>query len=218
MNNSRNFFYGRVSSQSQSLQRQLDALKTFTKNNPDIIVDERDIFLDKKSGKDFDRPEYLTLKRILRPKDLLIIFSLNRFSRDYAGVAKEWRELTTEKGIDILVLDMPILDTRQNRDLLGNFISNLILEILSYVSEQERLSIKSSQKMGIESAKKRNVRFGAPRIEIDFNSHQFQNLYRCWKSGEIKTKHFMNTLKLKPNSFYRRIKEYEELNKSNITL
>lgn len=209
MTSSRNFFYGRVSSDKQSLARQLDALKIFTDNNPDITVNERDIFLDKKSGKNFDRSEYLTLKRILRRKDLLIISSLDRLSRSYEGLVKEWSELTTDIGIDILVLDMPLLDTRQNKDLLGNFISNLILEILSYVSEQERLYIRSRQRMGIEAAKKRNVKFGAPKINVDYNSHQFQNLYKAWKAGEIKTKYFINSLNLKPNTFYRRIAEYE---------
>lgn len=218
MNNSRNFFYGRVSSDSQSLDRQLDALKNFTKNNPNIIVDERDIFLDKKSGKDFNRSEYLLFKKILRPNDLLIITSLDRFSRSYIDIVKEWRELTQVKKVDILVLDMPLLDTRQNKDLLGNFISTLVLEILSYISEQERLSILSRQKMGIESAKKRNVKFGAPKIKVDFTSHEFQNLYILWKNGKIKTKYFMNSLGLKPNSFYRRIKEYEQLNTPNVPL
>lgn len=215
MNNSRNFFYGRVSSHSQSLQRQLDTLKKFTKANPTIIVDERDIFIEKKSAKDFsNRNEYTTLKRILRKNDLLIICSLDRLSRNYNEVVREWRELT-DRGIDILVLDMPLLDTRQNKDLLGNFISNLILEILSYVSEQERLSIRSRQKAGIEAAKKRNIKFGAPKIQVDFNSHQFQNLYYSWKRNEIKTKYFMQALGLKSNTFYRRIHEFEKLN--NIT-
>ena len=121
MNTSKNFFYGRVSSDGQSLDRQLDSLKIFLKNNPDIIVDERDIFLDKKSGKDFiNREQYLTLKRLLRPKDLLIISSLDRLGRNYTDVVKEWRDLT-QKNIDIIVLDMPLLDTRQNKDLLGSY-------------------------------------------------------------------------------------------------
>ena len=210
MSTSRNFFYGRVSSDSQSLARQLDALKNFTDNNPDIIVNERDIFLDKKSGKDFNRSEFLTLKRILRGNDFLIISSLDRLSRSYTGVVTMWSELVNDIGIDILVLDMPLLDTRKNKDLLGNFISNLVLEILSYVSEQERLSIRSRQRMGIEAAKKRNIKFGAPKITVDYTSYQFQHLYKSWKAGEIKTKYFIDSLNLKPNTFYRRIKEYEQ--------
>lgn len=210
MSTSRNFFYGRVSSDSQSLARQLDALKNFTDNNPDIIVNERDIFLDKKSGKDFNRSEFLTLKRILRRNDFLIISSLDRLSRSYTGVVTMWSELVNDIGIDILVLDMPLLDTRKNKDLLGNFISNLVLEILSYVSEQERLSIRSRQRMGIEAAKKRNIKFGAPKITVDYTSYQFQHLYKSWKAGEIKTKYFIDSLNLKPNTFYRRIKEYEK--------
>ena len=210
MSDQRAFFYSRVSSESQSVSRQLDALNNFLKSNPDIKVDERDIFIEKKSGKDFvSREEFNTLKRMLRKNDLLIICSLDRLSRNYTEVVNCWRELTNNIGIDILVLDMPLLDTRQNKDLLGNFISNLILEILSYVSEQERISIRTRQRMGIEAAKKRNVKFGAPKISIDYNSHQFQTLYSSWKKGEIKTKYFMTTLGLKSNSFYRRIKEYE---------
>lgn len=210
MSNQRVFFYAKVSSDSQSVSRQLDALNNFIKNNRDIKIDERDIFIEKKSGKDFsNRTEFNTLKRMLRKNDLLILCSLDRLSRNYTEVVNCWRELTNDIGVDILVLDMPLLDTRQNKDLLGNFISNLILEILSYVSEQERLSIRARQRMGIDAAKKMNVKFGAPKISVDYNSHQFQTLYSSWKKGEIKTKYFMTTLGLKSNSFYRRIKEYE---------
>lgn len=140
----------------------------------------------------------------------MIFGSLDRLSRSHRGIVKEWSELTNDIGIDILVLDIPLLDTRQNKDLLGNFISNLVLEILSYVSEQERLSILSRQRMGIEAAKKRNIKFGAPKITIDYTSHEFQHLYKSWKAGEIRTKYFISSLNLKPNTFYRRIEEYEK--------
>lgn len=203
MNNNKHFFYGRISSNSQSKFRQLACI---SENN--LNIDERDIFFDIKSGKDFNREQYILLKHVIRRGDVIFVKSLDRFGRNYQEILEEWRDITS-KGVDIVVLDMPLLDTRQNKDLLGNFISNLILEILSYVSEQERLFIKERQRSGIIAAKQRNVKFGAPKIEIDFNSHEFQNLYRSWKNRQIKTKYFMNTLGLKPNSFYRRIKEYE---------
>ena len=203
MNNSKHFFYGRISSRSQSKARQLNCI---TENN--LNIDERDIFFDVKSGKNFNREQYLLLKHVIRAGDVIFVKSLDRFGRNYQEILEEWRDITS-KGVDIVVLDMPLLDTRQNKDLLGNFISNLILEILSYVSEQERIFIKERQRSGIIAAKQRNVKFGAPKIEIDFNSHEFQNLYRSWKNKQIKTKYFMNTLGLKPNSFYRRIHEYE---------
>ena len=203
MNNSKHFFYGRISSSSQSKARQLNCI---SENN--LNIDERDIFFDVKSGKNFNREQYLLLKHVIRAGDVIFVKSLDRFGRNYQEILEEWRDITS-KGVDIVVLDMPLLDTRQNKDLLGNFISNLILEILSYVSEQERIFIKERQRSGIIAAKQRNVKFGAPKIEIDFNSHEFQNLYRSWRSKEIKTKYFMNTLGLKSNSFYRRIHEYE---------
>lgn len=203
MNNSKHFFYGRISSSSQSKARQLNCI---SENN--LNIDERDIFFDVKSGKNFNREQYLLLKHVIRAGDVIFVKSLDRFGRNYQEILEEWRDITS-KGVDIVVLDMPLLDTRQNKDLLGNFISNLILEILSYVSEQERIFIKERQRSGIIAAKQRNVKFGAPKIEIDFNSHEFQNLYNSWKNKQIKTKYFMNTLGLKPNSFYRRIHEYE---------
>ena len=195
------FGYARVSSKEQNEERQLSAFQKFG-------IDERDIFFDVKSGKNFNREQYLLLKHVIRAGDVIFVKSLDRFGRNYQEILEEWRDITS-KGVDIVVLDMPLLDTRQNKDLLGNFISNLILEILSYVSEQERIFIKERQRSGIIAAKQRNVKFGAPKIEIDFNSHEFQNLYHSWKNKQIKTKYFMNTLGLKPNSFYRRIHEYE---------
>lgn len=171
--------------------------------------------MEKKSGKDFiNRSEYTILKKILRSGDLVIIVSLDRLSRNYSEIVTEWRALTNN-GVDILVLDMPLLDTRQNKDLLGNLISNLILEVLSYVREQERLSIRSRQRMGIDAAQRRNIKFGAPKINIDFNTHQFQNLYHRWKNNEITTKYFVSVLGLKPNTFYRRISDFEKLKDKN---
>ncbi|WP_066895996.1 recombinase family protein [Clostridium nigeriense] len=204
MNNSKSFFYARVSSSSQSVNRQIDCIKEYN-----LDIDERDIFIDSKSGKDFNRENFLLLKKVCRKSDVIYVKSLDRFGRNYQEIMEQWRDITS-LGVDIVVLDMPLLDTRQNKDLLGNFVSNLILEILSYVSEQERLFIRERQLSGIISAKKRNVKFGAPKIQIDYHSPHFQHLYKSWKAGEIKTKYFINSLNLKPNTFYRRIKEYEK--------
>lgn len=204
MNNSKSFFYARVSSSSQSVNRQIDCIKEYN-----LDIDERDIFIDSKSGKDFNRENFLLLKKVCRKSDVIYVKSLDRFGRNYQEIMEQWRDITS-LGVDIVVLDMPLLDTRQNKDLLGNFVSNLILEILSYVSEQERLFIRERQLSGIISAKKRNVKFGAPKIQIDYHSPHFQYLYKSWKAGEIKTKYFIDSLNLKPNTFYRRIKEYEK--------
>ena len=122
MNNSKSFFYARVSSSSQSVNYQLDCIKSYNLN-----IDERDIFIDSKSGKDFSRKNYLLLKQICRKSDVIFVKSLDRFGRNYREIVKEWYDITCNIGADIVVLDMPLLDTRQNKDLLGNFISNLIL-------------------------------------------------------------------------------------------
>ena len=122
MNNSKHFFYGRISSSSQSKARQLNCI---SENN--LNIDERDIFIDSKSGKDFSRKNYLLLKQICRKSDVIFVKSLDRFGRNYREIVKEWYDITCNIGADIVVLDMPLLDTRQNKDLLGNFISNLIL-------------------------------------------------------------------------------------------
>lgn len=193
------FFYGRVSTKEQNADRQIKAAKDFG-------IDDRDIYIDKKSGKDFEREQYQILKGQLRSGDLLTILSIDRLGRDYFSIVEQWREITS-KGVDIVVLDMPILDTR-NKDggLTGKFISDLFLQILSYVAEIERENIRSRQKQGIEIAKAQGKYKGRKPIAVE----NFPDIYNQWKSNLITARKAMELLGgLKPNTFYRRVKEYE---------
>lgn len=191
------FGYARVSSKEQNEERQLNAFKKFG-------IDERDIYVDKQSGKDFNRDNYLVLKHILRENDLLVIKSIDRLGRNYNMIIEEWKDITQNIKADIVVIDMPLLDTRNNKDLLGTFISDLILQILSYVAEQERTFIKQRQKEGIENALNKGVKFGRPKIEKPAN---FDNVISQWKKKEIKSKDAMIMLNLKPNTFYNLLKD-----------
>ena len=186
------FGYARVSSKEQNEERQLVAFKEYG-------IDERDIYIDKQSGKDFNRENYITLKHILRENDLLVIKSIDRLGRNYNMIIDEWKDITKNIKADIVVIDMPLLDTRKNKDLLGTFISDLVLQILSYVAEQERTFIKQRQKEGITHAKNNGVKFGRPRIEKPRN---FDVVVNRWKNKEIKSKEAMELLGLKPNTFY----------------
>ncbi len=190
------FGYGRVSSKDQNIERQLLAFKEYK-------IDERDIYIDKQSGKDFDRSNYNVLKNVLRENDLLVIKSIDRLGRNYNMIIEEWKDITKNIKADIVVIDMPLLDTRNNKDLLGTFISDLVLQILSYVAEQERSFIKQRQKEGIENAKNKGIKFGRPRIEKPSN---FDMVVNKWKNKELKSKEAMEILGLKPNSFYNLLK------------
>lgn len=190
------FGYARVSSKEQNEERQLNAFKEFG-------IDERDIYIDKQSGKDFNRENYITLKHILRENDLLVIKSIDRLGRNYNQIIDEWKDITKNIKADIVVIDMPLLDTRKNKDLLGTFISDLVLQILSYVAEQERTFIKQRQKEGITNAKNNGVKFGRPKIE---KPQDFDIVVNRWKNQEIKSKEAMKLLGLKPNTFYNMIK------------
>ena len=159
---SRVYGYARVSSTDQNERRQIDALKSAH------VIDSQ-IYVDKQSGKNFDRPAYKMLMSHLSPNDLLYIQSIDRLGRNYEEILEQWRVLTKEKGIDIVVLDMPLLDTRKGRNLMGTFISDLVLQILSFVAESERENIRSRQAQGIAAAKARGVRFGRPKRELPDN-------------------------------------------------
>ena len=148
---SKTFGYGRVSSKEQNEERQLVAFRKYE-------IDERDIYIDKQSGKDFNRINYITLKHILRENDLLVIKSIDRLGRNYSQIIEEWQDITKNIKADIVVIDMPLLDTRKNKDLLGTFISDLVLQILSYVAEQERTFIKQRQSEGIDIALKNGTK------------------------------------------------------------
>ena len=191
------FGYARVSNKEQNEERQLSAFQKFG-------IDERDIYVDKQSGKDFNRKEYLTLKNILRENDLLVIKSIDRLGRNYDMIVNEWKDITKNIKADIVVIDMPLLDTRKNKDLLGTFISDIVLQILSYVAEQERTFIKQRQKEGILVAKNNGVKFGRPKIEKPQN---FDIVVNKWKNKEIKSKDAMKLLGLKANTFYNMVKD-----------
>ena len=191
------FRWARVSSKEQNEERQLEAFKEFN-------IDERDIYIDKQSGKDFNREQYNILKNALRENDLLVIKSIDRLGRNYNMIIDEWKDITKNIKADIVVIDMPLLDTRNNKDLLGNFISDLVLQILSYVAEQERTFIKQRQKEGINVAKNNGVKFGRPKIEKPQN---FDIVVSKWKNKKIKSKEAMELLGLKANTFYNMVKD-----------
>jgi len=167
--------YIRVSTREQNEDRQLIALR-------EMSVPEKNIFLDKQSGKDFARPQYKKLVRRMKKDDLLYIKSIDRLGRNYEEILEQWRALTKEKGVDIVVLDMPLLDTRRGKDLMGTFLSDIVLQVLSFVAENERANIRQRQAEGIAAAKARGVRFGRPPTPLPENFH---HLYQQWKSGKI---------------------------------
>jgi len=192
------FCYIRVSSKDQNIDRQLEAIK-------DLSIDERDIFIDKQSGKDFDRENYNALKRCLRSGDLLYVKSIDRLGRNYKEIVSEWQGLTGS-GIDIIVLDMPLLNTTLHKDLLGNFISDLILQVLSYVAQQERDNIRQRQAEGIAVAKAKGLKLGRPTLEIP---KDFEVTYTKWKHDQITAVQAMKDLNLKKSMFYKFVKEFE---------
>ena len=167
--------YVRVSSNEQNEIRQVLALRN-------AGVEKRNIFVDKQSGKDFDRPNYKRLLKKLKPADLLMIQSIDRLGRNYVEVQEQWRILTKEKHVDIAVIDMPLLDTRGGKDLLGAFIADLVLQILSFVAQTERENIRERQAQGIAAAKMRGVKFGRPPQKLPSN---FFETYNRWKRGEL---------------------------------
>ena len=167
--------YIRVSTRDQNEDRQLIALR-------ELKIPEKNIFMDKQSGKDFNRPQYKRLVRKLKKDDLLYIKSIDRLGRNYAEILEQWRLLTQTKGADIVVLDMPLLDTRRGKDLMGTFLSDIVLQVLSFVAENERTNIRQRQAKGIAAAKARGVRFGRPPKPLPENFH---HLYQQWKNGKI---------------------------------
>lgn len=194
--------YARVSTTHQKEDRQLQALQEYG-------VNEENLFIDKQSGKDFNRQEYQLLKQILKrtSKNILVIKSIDRLGRNYKEIQNEWREITQELETDIIVLDMPLLNTTQYKDLLGNFISDLILQVLSFVAEQERDNIKTRQAEGIKIAKAKGIKFGRPSIE---RPKEFEIEYNKWKNNEQTAKQCMENLNLKRGKFYMFVREYEK--------
>lgn len=167
--------YIRVSTREQNEGRQLVSLQ-------EVEITDKFIFIDKQSGRDFNRPKYQQLLRKLKRDDLLYIKSIDRLGRNYEEILQQWRLLTKEKGVDIVVLDMPLLDTRRGKDLMGTFLSDIVLQVLSFVAENEHANIRQRQAEGIAAAKLRGVKFGRPPKSLPVNFHE---VYRKWKSGEI---------------------------------
>ncbi len=196
----RKFGYIRVSSKDQNEGRQLEAMKK-------IGITDRDIYLDKQSGKNFERANYQLLKRIIRKGDILYIHSLDRFGRNKEEILQEWNDLTKNIEADIVVLDMPLLDTTQYKDSMGTFIADLVLQILSWMAEEERDRIRKRQREGIDLALQNGIQFGRPIVHI---SEEFKEVYRKWKSGELSAVEAMQEAGVKKTSFYKLVKALEE--------
>lgn len=190
--------YIRVSSTDQNEDRQLIALT-------EIGVLEKDIFIDKQSGKNFDRPQYQKLVKKLKNGDLLYILSIDRLGRNYEEIQNQWRILTKEKGVDICVLDMPLLDTRQGKDLMGTFIADLVLQILSFVAQSERENIRKRQEQGIAAAKANGVRFGRPEKPVPEN---FGKLVSDWEKKKVSLEETLKLCNMSEATFYRKLREY----------
>ena len=193
-----NYAYGRVSAKDQKLERQLDAFMrcgiTFNK-----------IYCDKKSGKDFERDQYKKMIKKIKPGDLLVIKSIDRLGRNYDAIIIEWKHITQEVGADILVLDMPILDTRTYKNLIGRLIADIVLQLLSFVAENERENIRTRQAEGIAIAKQKGVRFGRPRVTIPSN---FSEIAAAYLSHTISYAEALRLTNLRPTTFYRYVKGY----------
>lgn len=183
--------YIRVSSREQNEDRQLIAMR-------EAGVPEENIFLDKQSGKDFEQPQYIKLMQAAKPGDLIYVKSIDRLGRNYDEILEQWRVITKEKDVDIVIIDMPLLDTRRGKDLMGTFISDLVLQILSFVAENERLNIKQRQAEGIAAAMTKGVRFGRPPKPLPEN---FSEIYRRWTAGELSGRAAANACGMPLSSF-----------------
>lgn len=190
--------YVRVSSTDQNEERQLIALQ-------EKGVPTENIFMDKQSGKDFNRPQYKRLMQRLKTGDLLYILSIDRLGRNYEEIQVQWRILTKEKGVDICVIDMPLLDTRQGKDLMGTFIADLVLQILSFVAQSERENIRKRQEEGIAAAKARGVKFGRPEKALP---EDFGKLISEWEKKKISLAEVLEKCDMSEATFYRRLREY----------
>ena len=193
--------YIRVSSKDQNEDRQLIALN-------EVGVERKNVYLDKKSGKDFDRPQYKKLLRKLKKDDLLYIKSIDRLGRNYEEILQQWRVLTKEKGIDIVVLDMPLLDTRRGKDLMGTFLSDIVLQVLSFVAENERTNIKQRQAEGIAAAKSKGVKFGRPPLPLPDN---FYEVHKAWRSKKLTLKEAANACNMPVGTFYGKARKFENV-------
>ena len=197
--------YVRVSSTDQNEDRQMIALAGHK-------VPPAHIFIDKQSGKDFDRPQYKNMVKQLRRGDLLYVLSIDRLGRNYDEIQNQWRILTKEIGVDVCVIDMPLLDTRQSKDLLGTFVADLVLQVLSFAAHNERDNIRKRQAEGIAAAKARGVHMGRPVLPTPDN---FVDVIKAWEAGKIKTKDALSQCKMTETTFYRRYREYRLVHPKN---
>jgi DNA invertase Pin-like site-specific DNA recombinase len=200
---SKKFGYVRVSSKDQNEGRQIESMKKQG-------IEERDIFTDKQSGKDFNREKYKALKQCLREGDILYIHSLDRFGRNKDEILNEWQEITKHIKADIVVLDMPLLDTTKYKDSMGSFISDLVLQILSWMAQEERERIRKRQREGIDVALKKGVQFGRPKAGP---TNEFYQAYGKWKAGEITATAAIDMAEIKRTTFYKLVKEIEDQEK-----
>ena len=193
--------YVRVSSLDQNEERQLIEMKN-------LGIPEERIFKDKQSGKDFDRPNYKRLVRKLKKGDLLYILSIYRLGRNYEEIQSQWRYLTRDKEVDIAVIDMPLLDTRRGKDLMGTFLADIVLQILSFVAQNERENIRKRQAQGIAAAKANGMKFGRPTLDMpkDFNL-----IVEKWESGVIRISEAAERCGMSEATFYRRLREYRAM-------
>jgi len=186
--------YIRVSTKEQNEDRQLIALNEYN-------VPEKNIYMDKQSGKDFDRKQYKRMLKHIKENDLIIIKSIDRLGRNYSEILEQWRIITKIKKADIFVIDMPVLDTRRGKDLMGTFLSDIVLQVLSFVAENERKNIRQRQREGIEAAKLRGVQFGRPQKPLPEN---FIQIYELWLLGEIGGNEAARRCNMPLSSFYRK--------------
>ena len=191
--------YIRVSTREQNEDRQVIALQ-------EVAVSQQNIHMDKKSGKDFERPQYKKLLRKLKKDDLLYIKSIDRLGRNYAEILEQWRMLTKDTGIDIVVLDMPLLDTRRGKDLMGTFLSDIVLQVLSFVAENERTNIRQRQAEGIAAAKAKGVKFGRPPLPLPNN---FYEVHKAWRAKKLTLKQAAATCNMPVGTFYGKARKFE---------
>ena len=193
--------YIRVSSKDQKEDRQQIALK-------EVGVDLQNIYVDKQSGKDFNRPQYKKMLRKLKKDDLLYIKSIDRLGRNYEEILQQWRILTKEKDVNIVVLDTPLLDTRRGKDLMGTFLSDIVLQVLSFVAENERTNIKQRQAEGIAAAKAQEIKFGRPPLPLPDN---FYEVHKAWRSKKITLKQAAEACNMPVGTFYEKARKFENV-------
>ncbi|MBD5169559.1 MAG: recombinase family protein [Oscillibacter sp.] len=195
--------YVRVSTREQNEDRQLIAMN-------ELAIPEKNIFMDKQSGKNFDRPKYKKMVKNFKPDDLLYIKSIDRLGRNYEEILEQWRFLTKEKRIDIVVLDMPLLDTRRGKDLMGTFLSDIVLQVLSFVAENERANIRQRQTEGIAAAKARGVKFGRPPVPLPDN---FYHVHRDWRDKKLTLNQAADACAMPVSTFYYKAIRFENAGK-----